>query len=65
MMKACDYSLEGYGGALFRDGFSREEIEQNIQYDLICEHNFGAVFEFIVRALSLFSAGVVVAFTAM
>lgn len=25
-----------------RGGFSREEIKQNIQYDLICEHNFEA-----------------------
>lgn len=33
--------------------FSREEIKQNIQYSLICEHNFEAVFEIIERALSL------------
>lgn len=31
----------------------REEIKQNIQYNLICEHNFDAVFAIIERALSL------------
>lgn len=45
MMKACEYSLRDVTECYS----SREEIKQNIQYHLICEHNF----EIILRALSL------------
>lgn len=38
--------------AFWEVAFLREEMEQNIQYNLICEHNFKAVFEIIERALS-------------
>lgn len=48
-MKACEYSLRD----VVERRFSREEIKQNIQYNLICEHNFEAVAEIIERALSL------------
>lgn len=51
--KAVIILLRDMAERYLRDGFSREEIKQNIQYDLICEHNFVAVFEIIVRALSL------------
>lgn len=53
MMKACEYSLRDVAGRCVRGGFSREEIKQNIQYRLIWEHNFEAVFEVIESALSL------------
>lgn len=49
MTKACDYALRDVAGRRF----SREEIKQNIQYNLICEHNFESVVEIIARALSL------------
>ena len=46
MMKASRMSSEGMWQ---RGGFSRQEIKQNIQYSVICEHNFDAVFEVIER----------------
>lgn len=48
MKRRCEYSLRDTAGA-----FSRQEIKQNIQYNLIGEHNFEAAFEVIERALSL------------
>lgn len=57
MMKAREYSLRDVAERCF----SRQEIKQNIQYNLICEHNFEAVFEIIERALSLCLLGCCVA----
>lgn len=54
--KPVDILWGMWQSAVVRGGFSREEIKQNIQYNLICEHNFEAVFEVIERALSLWLA---------
>lgn len=45
--------LRGMGqSAVWVASFLREETEQNIQYNLICEHNFEAAFDITERALS-------------